>query len=567
MENSSKEEGNGQESVPVDDNFNYDTFLEQIGQMGKFQLRSYILLCFPALFFGPIIMIYVFIGAIPQYRCHLEACEDAKTTDFEPSWLNRTIPWSHPDQYHRQCRQYNISWSNATQCRLEEFDTSSVTNCRGSVYDTSQFLSTIVTEFQLTCDDEWKQTLISTLFMTGMLVGAATLGHLADAVGRKYTFLGITFVMATAMTASAFTQDFVTFAVLRFVCGITSNGFFLVLFVWGIEAVGKKYRVLCGFIYNIATSIGSILLGIAAYYVREWRTLQLIVGAPLFLFVFLPMILPESTRWLISKNRYAEAKALILEAAKMNNKSTSSDSFEIKENNSFVETKQKSSETIVDVFKSKVLRKRIFIMFGVWMVTTMGYYGIIYSITNLSGDFYLSYSLAMVTEIPSGIAGIYSIRIFGHRTTLSGGLILGGIACLITGLVPVDPPALRIAFSIIGKFFITCILAVNYSYTIELFPTTTRNTVVGLCATMDKIGGIFAPILAGIGRLIGNSVPYIIFGSVNICIGSLALMLPETSKSQLPSNIQEAEDMEKYTITRQDFKSLKTRFVGKLNKT
>ena len=48
-------------------------------------------------------------------------------------------------------------------------------------------------------------------------------------------------------------------------------------------------------------------------------------------------ILPESTRWLISKNRYAEAKALILEAAKMNNKSISSDSFEIKENNSFVE--------------------------------------------------------------------------------------------------------------------------------------------------------------------------------------------------------------------------------------
>lgn len=128
--------------------------------------------------------------------------------------------------------------------------------------------------------------------------------------------------------------------------------------------------------------------------------------------------------------------------------------------------------------------------------------------------------MCRVTEIPSGIAGIYSIRIFGHRTTLSGGLILGGIACLITGLVPVgnehfhstiikivielmgsfnlDPPAIRIAFSIIGKFFITCILAVNYSYTIELFPTTTRNTVVGLCATMDKIGGIFAPILAGI---------------------------------------------------------------------
>ena len=29
------------------------------------------------------------------------------------------------------------------------------------------------------------------------------------------------------------------------------------------------------------------------------------------------------------------------------------------------------------------------------MVTTMGYYGITYSVTNLSGDFYLNYGLSM----------------------------------------------------------------------------------------------------------------------------------------------------------------------------
>ena len=108
---------------------------------------------------------------------------------------------------------------------------------------------------------------------------------------------------------------------------------------------------------------------------------------------------------------------------------------------------------------------------------------------------------------------------FGHRNTLCGGLIFGGIASLVTGLVPdgnqqsinfslfllqspsfveLDPPVIRIVFSLIGKFFITCVLAVNFSYTIELFPTSTRNAVVGLCSTMDKVGGILAPSLAGI---------------------------------------------------------------------
>jgi len=370
------------------------------------------------------------------------------------------------------------------------------------------------------------------------------------------------------MTASAFAQDFLTFTILRFVCGITDIGLFLVLFVWGIEAVGQKYRVVCGFIYQIITSIGSISLGFVAYYVRDWRSLQLIIGAPMFLLLSIPLILPESTRWLISRHRYAEAKVLILEAAKMNNKSISTNLITIKqEDNTSIKTQSTSTETIFDVFKSKVLCRRLIILFGAWMATTAGYYGITYSAANLSGDFYLNYGLSMLIELPSGILGIYSIQKFGHRSTLCGGLIFGGIGCLITGLVPDDPPAIRICFSLIGKFFITCVLAVNFSYTIELFPTSTRSAVIGLCSTMDKIGGILAPSLASIGRMVDQSTPYIIFAVVNIVIGSLCMMLPETSKSPLPTTIQEAEDIEKYTLTLSDFQWLRSKFKMNSKKT
>ncbi len=39
-------------------------------------------------------------------------------------------------------------------------------------------------------------------------------------------------------------------------------------------------------------------------------------------------------------------------------------------------------------------------------------------------------------EFPAYIGGIFLMDKLGRRPTLSGGLIVSGIACLITGLVP-----------------------------------------------------------------------------------------------------------------------------------
>lgn len=35
-------------------------------------------------------------------------------------------------------------------------------------------------QFDLTCDDEWKQTLTSTLYMAAMLIGSIVTGRIAD---------------------------------------------------------------------------------------------------------------------------------------------------------------------------------------------------------------------------------------------------------------------------------------------------------------------------------------------------------------------------------------------------
>lgn len=42
--------------------------LEELGEMGKFQIRTYILVCLPVLFAGANSLSYVFTAGVPNYR-------------------------------------------------------------------------------------------------------------------------------------------------------------------------------------------------------------------------------------------------------------------------------------------------------------------------------------------------------------------------------------------------------------------------------------------------------------------------------------------------------------------
>ena len=43
-----------------------------------------------------------------------------------------------------------------------------------------------------------------------------------------------------------------------------------------------------------------------------------------------------------------------------------------------------------------------------------------------------------------------------------------------------------------------------------------------------------------------RSLPYIVFGTINLIVGVLTLMLPETKGLAMPATIQEAKDLEAY---------------------
>ena len=82
-------------------------------------------------------------------------------------------------------------------------------------------------------------------------------------------------------------------------------GTFVVAFVLAVEYTGLKFTMFVGIVIAIPFAIGEFILGIEAYYIRDWKTLQTVSSIPwLILVPILWFCVPESPRWLIAKKRY-----------------------------------------------------------------------------------------------------------------------------------------------------------------------------------------------------------------------------------------------------------------------
>merc|ERR1712077_167661 len=89
---------------------------------------------------------------------------------------------------------------------------------------------------------------------------------------------------------------------------------------------------------------------------------------------------------------------------------------------------------------------------------------------------------------------------------------------------------------LLGKLCISASFSIVYIHSNEIFPTTIRNSAMGLVSFATRIGGITAPFLAKLGNVLPN-MHFLIFGLMTIISGILNAYLPETKGQPLPENI------------------------------
>ena len=168
--------------------------------------------------------------------------------------------------------------------------------------------------------DETQIGAAASAYLAGAVLGALYFGWLTDRLGRKRLFfvtLGI-YLLATA--ATAFSWDFASFAVFRFLTGAGIGGEYAAINSAIQELIPARYRGRTDLAINGSFWLGAVIASSTSHLLLEpgrlpddmgWRA-AFGVGAALGLIViFWRRYLPESPRWLLLHDRVEEAETIV----------------------------------------------------------------------------------------------------------------------------------------------------------------------------------------------------------------------------------------------------------------
>ena len=543
----------------------YDEILCHVGQFGPWQRKIFFLLWLTSAASGLSLVVFSFTAFNLGHRCPISYCDG-------PNGLviNDT---SKLDSYS-QCEYFTVG-KETLECfvcfALKRlfildflFENASIDNCNqyintladdsvnktkafcgyeNLIWDYSVVSSSIVKDYDFTCGNSYKKQIYGALYMIGMLFGSYTVGMISDKFGRmKALMLCVIMIGSSGFFVVSFLPDAYSYGLVRFITGIGSISCFMVTFVLCVEYVGAKYTVFVGIAIDIPFALGELLLGVEAYFIRDWFTLQSVAYTPVLILLFLWFLVPESPRWLLATGKIKEAETIIRKGAEINGKTIPEDTFKVEAKNEKEDTFVfEEKTTFRDLFKPSVILKRSLNMMYQWFSVTICYYGLTFTSVDLLADPYINFSLSCFIEIPGYLFCIFVMDCWGRRPILSFCQLVSGIACIAAGLMDGVKllKVLQIILSLIGKFGTSACMAIVYVYTAELFPTVIRNTAIGACTTAAGLGGIMS-IMIGLLGTYWTSAPMLFMGIVAVSAGTLALMLPETVGNKLPETMDNA---------------------------
>ncbi|XP_023410597.2 solute carrier family 22 member 13 [Loxodonta africana] len=307
------------------------------------------------------------------------------------------------------------------------------------------------------------------------------------------------------------------------------------------EWVGPSWRTQAVVLAQCAFSLGQTALAGLAYGIQNWRLFQIIGVSPVLLLFFCIWVLPESARWLLTREKVEEAKQLIQKAASVNKRKLSPELL-----SQLGPEKTGPSGTALDLFRHPQLRKVTLILFCVWFVDSLVYFGLGLQVGDFGLDIYLTQLIFGAVEVPSRCCSIFTMQRLGRKWSQLGALVLvalcvsGGLMCFTIIFIPADLPVVVTVLAVMGKFAISAGFTISYVYSAELFPTVIRQTGMGLVAIFSRIGGIITPLVVLLGEYYAP-LPMLIYGSLPIVAGLLCILLPETRGQTLKDTIEDLE--------------------------
>ncbi|XP_077989299.1 organic cation/carnitine transporter 2-like [Glandiceps talaboti] len=201
------------------------------------------------------------------------------------------------------------------------------------------------------------------------------------------------------------------------------------------------------------------------------------------------MIIKESARWLIQKERTEEAGKVIQEIAHWNNKTYdyeldmphTSEAGKECENTTKREVENANTEkigeanglTALDLFRSPELRINTFNMCFYTFSVGIMYGGMSFNSNYFSGKVYTLYMLSCLVGIPANLLALWLFNCMPRRWLLCTTMTLNGALWISSAFI--DNGVLRIVIITLAKICTTIALSVACAVCIEIYPTTLRS--------------------------------------------------------------------------------------------
>ncbi|GMT16758.1 hypothetical protein PFISCL1PPCAC_8055, partial [Pristionchus fissidentatus] len=132
---------------------------------------------------------------------------------------------------------------------------------------------------------------------------------------------------------------------------------------------------------------------------------------------------------------------------------------------------------------------------GLWVADTFIYFGLSFYSTNLSGSIYVNYCCIGAAEIPAYFLLFFFIKKYSRRNVMMITHFLSAVSFVVIVFLPEDSLWTHLCWYS-GKMIISISFMTVYVAASEIFPTNIRNSTLGICEMVSRIGGILSPYVA-----------------------------------------------------------------------
>ncbi|WP_372697325.1 MFS transporter [Arthrobacter sp. JSM 101049] len=380
--------------------------------------------------------------------------------------------------------------------------------------------------------------LVGAASLVGIFFGGGVLGWVTDKVGRHTMYILDLIALALFSILSAFSADLWQLVVLRFLLGVAIGADYPIATSLLAEFLPRKHRgrmLGATFVVWAVGAASAFAVGFAMRGVGEdaWR--WMLASPAVFAIITLLFRLgtPESPRWLYSRGRIDEARAVI--------KKVFGNDYDI-DSLGEDEDSGKRTATFTDIFNRKFWRRTLFVSIF-WTAQVIPLFAVytfapeLLSSFGLDGDanLYGGSLLISLLFVVGGIPGLWLVERIGRRKLLLWSFAVIVLALAAPAFIPGVAP--QFLFTALAVFALASGASsfLEVVYPNELFPTEIRATAVGFGTAISRVGSAASTYLMPVAIISFGASGALLIGAGISLVGLVAtfILAPETANRSL----------------------------------